>query len=68
MTAATYRIEPVDPAGHLFEVVLTVHAPAPTGQLLRLPAWIPGSYTVRDMAKHVVRLEARRDGRPVALQ
>lgn len=30
-----------------------------SGVRLALPAWIPGSYMIREFAKHVVRLEAR---------
>jgi predicted metalloprotease with PDZ domain len=54
-----YRVRPHDPAAHLFEVELTVEDPAARGEILRLPAWIPGSYTIRDFARHVVRIEAR---------
>jgi predicted metalloprotease with PDZ domain len=54
-----YRIVPADPRGHLFEVELTVSEPAPDGQRLALPAWIPGSYMIREFARHVVRLQAR---------
>ena len=54
-----YRIVPADPRGHLFEVELTVSEPAPDGQRLALPAWIPGSYMIREFARQVVRLQAR---------
>ncbi|RPH42779.1 MAG: M61 family peptidase [Burkholderiales bacterium] len=57
-----YRIVPADPHGHLFEVDLTVAEPAAEGQRLALPAWIPGSYMIREFARHIVRIEAR-DGR-----
>ena len=40
-----YRIEPKDPHAHLFEVTLTVPVPDRTGQVFRMPAWIPGSYS-----------------------
>jgi predicted metalloprotease with PDZ domain len=30
-----------------------------------LPAWIPGSYLLRDFARHVVRAEARSGGKPL---
>ena len=53
-----YRIVPADPRGHLFEVELTVSEPSPDGQRLALPAWIPGSYMIREFARHVVRLQA----------
>ena len=54
-----YRIVPADPRAHLFEVELTIAEPAAQGQQLSLPAWIPGSYMIREFARHVVRIEAR---------
>ncbi|MEO0973552.1 MAG: peptidase M61, partial [Pseudomonadota bacterium] len=53
----TYTLRIADPHAHLFEVELTLASPDAEGQALRLPAWIPGSYMVRDFARHVVRLE-----------
>ncbi|TFV94909.1 M61 family peptidase [Oxalobacteraceae bacterium OM1] len=65
--AVQYAIVPKDPAAHLFEVTLTVDAPAPDGQVLALPAWIPGSYMIREFARNIVRIAAESKGRPVAL-
>lgn len=62
-----YSIIPKDLAGHLFEVSLTVEAPAADGQRFMLPAWIPGSYMIREFARHIVRIAAESDGSPVAL-
>ena len=62
-----YRIVPKDPAAHLYEVSLTIANPESDGQVLALPAWIPGSYMIRDYAKHVVGIRAESDGRPVSL-
>jgi predicted metalloprotease with PDZ domain len=59
-----YRVEAADPAAHLFHVTLTVSQPQ-AGQRVSLPAWIPGSYMVREFAKHLQKLTARQDGRPV---
>ena len=56
-----YRLRPKDPAAHLYEVSLTVDAPDPAGQVFRMPAWIPGSYMIRDYAKHVVSIRAEAD-------
>jgi hypothetical protein len=58
----TYRVTPADPSAHLFHVTLTV--PRPTaGQRLSLPVWVPGSYLVREFARHLsaLRAEQRRD-------
>ena len=62
-----YRIWPRDPRAHLYEVSLTIAEPDPDGQVLELPAWIPGSYMIRDYAKHVVGIHAVSNGEPVAL-
>ena len=63
-----YRIWPRDPAAHLYEVSLTIAAPDPTGQVISFPAWIPGSYMIRDYAKHVVAIRAESDGLAVGLK
>jgi predicted metalloprotease with PDZ domain len=65
--AIRYRIVPIDPHAHLFEIALEIDDPDPDGQRVRMPAWIPGSYLVRDFARHVVAIEARAGTRPVPL-
>jgi predicted metalloprotease with PDZ domain len=62
-----YQISPHDPAAHLFEVRLTVANPAPEGQVFVMPAWIPGSYMIRDYARNVVAIRAESDGLDVPL-
>ena len=54
-----YTIQPTSPAAHIFTVTLEISNPDPTGQVLRLPAWIPGSYLVREFSKNIVQIEAR---------
>ncbi len=61
-----YRID-VSPASHVYSVELAVADPAP-GQRLSLPAWIPGSYLVREFARHLSALEARQGGVAVDLR
>ncbi len=63
-----YRIVPVDPHAHLFEVVLTIADPDPAGQRVALPAWIPGSYMIREFARHIVSIAARDERRAVRLR
>ncbi len=65
--AVRYRIAPVDPNAHLFEVACTVADPDPGGQRFRLPVWIPGSYLVREFARHFVTVRAESAGNAVAL-
>ncbi len=62
-----YRITPLRPEAHLFEVVLTIAEPAATGQRVALPAWIPGSYMIREFSRNIVTIEASSRGKPVAL-
>lgn len=66
-TPLNYRIEPFDPAGHRFRVQLRVEHPDPAGQRLVLPAWIPGSYLIRDFARQIETISASSNGQPVAL-
>ncbi|MGH8666774.1 MAG: M61 family metallopeptidase [Burkholderiales bacterium] len=63
-----YRIRPSHPEAHLFEVELTLRQPDPGGQRFSLPAWIPGSYMIREFARHIVRIQARCGRRPVELE
>jgi predicted metalloprotease with PDZ domain len=63
----SFCITPARPEAHLFVVVLTIRDPDPGGQALSLPAWIPGSYLIRDFARHVVQLRAENGAGPVAV-
>ena len=62
----TYRIELHDLHAHQFRVTLTLPTPA-AAQRLSLPVWVPGSYMVREFARHLSRLEARQGDKAVAL-
>jgi len=62
-----YSIVPKDLAGHVFKVTLQVAQPDPQGQEFKLPAWIPGSYLVREFARHIVQIRASSNGKKIAL-
>lgn len=62
-----YRIALSDPAAHTLHVTLTIATPASAGQVLRLPAWIPGSYMVREFAKNIHAISAECGGKSVKL-
>ena len=66
--AICYRIRPADLALHLFEVTLTIASPATEGQVLCLPAWIPGSYMIREFARNIVQIRAESSGKPLRLK
>lgn len=63
-----YRIVPADPAAHRVSVDCSVDVPDPAGQVVSLPAWIPGSYLVRDFARNLLEITARAGGGPVAIE
>jgi predicted metalloprotease with PDZ domain len=63
-----FAIRPANPAAHLFHVVCRVERPDPLGQLFMLPAWIPGSYMIREFARNIVRISAVAGGRKVPLE
>ena len=62
-----YTIHPSNPEAHRFTVTCRVPHPDPAGQCFALPAWIPGSYLIRDFARHIVAIRAESEGKPVSL-
>ncbi|HZF18510.1 MAG TPA: peptidase M61, partial [Burkholderiales bacterium] len=68
MTPIHYTIIPVRPEAHLYRVGCTVDDPDPSGQQFAMPAWVPGSYMIRDFARHVVSIRAASGNRVVALE
>ena len=68
MSPTRYRIVPLDPRAHLFEVSVTIDDPEPEGHRFRLPTWIPGSYLVREFARHFVHVRATADCSPIAIE
>jgi len=62
-----YTVYLKNPGAHLIEVSLTVDKPDLTGQLFSMPAWIPGSYMIRDFSRHVVSIRAESDGAEIEL-
>ena len=53
-----YTIWPADLYGHRFHVQLRIEIPNPNGQIIQMPAWIPGSYLIRDFSKHIESIKA----------
>jgi predicted metalloprotease with PDZ domain len=62
-----YTVDCSATLAHQFHVQLRIGKPA-VGQVLSLPVWIPGSYMVREFARHLSGLEASQGGLPVAVQ
>lgn len=57
-----YTVHLADPKGHLFEITAEAGGLPDQAISVSLPAWIPGSYMIRDFARHVVHISAD-DGR-----
>ncbi len=53
-----YQIGSENPAGHYFDVTVSIDKPDPQGQIVRLPAWIPGSYMIRDFSRNLLEIQA----------
>lgn len=53
-----YRVSAKQPSTHIFNIRMLIAKPNPLGQKLSLPNWIPGSYLIRDFARHIIQIEA----------
>lgn len=62
-----FEVTPINPNAHLFQIDLCLAHPSAQGQVFSLPAWIPGSYMIRDFARQIIEISAFSDGQPVDL-
>ena len=62
-----YKVEIASAHAHLLRVTLRIDKPGSV-QRLGLPAWIPGSYLVREFARHLSAVEAQQGKRAVPLE
>jgi len=63
-----YRVWPESPQAHLFAVALEIPCPSAGKLLVSMPAWIPGSYMIRDFARNIVSITAIDSAGPVPLE
>ncbi|MDH5444256.1 MAG: PDZ domain-containing protein [Gammaproteobacteria bacterium] len=63
-----YTIKPSRPEAHIYQVSCYIKNPDPEGQIVYMPAWIPGSYMIRDFAKNIVQIKAMSDGKPIKFE
>lgn len=61
-----YNLYFADPVGHWLDVEMTL--PPAASPHVAMPSWIPGSYLLREFARHVVTLSAEEDGAAVAVE
>ena len=62
-----YSLEPLDLSGHRLRATVRIADPDPKGQIVSLPAWIPGSYLIRDFSRHIEHISARSGKQPVTV-
>ncbi len=65
--AVHYVVTLKSPEQHLFHVQCHLTQPDDQGQKLFMPAWIPGSYLIRDFARNIVSIEASSNHQPIAI-
>jgi len=63
-----YHLQPGDPAAHVFTVACRIQSPDPDGQIFTLPAWAPGSYLIREFARHFLTVEVVTENGPKTVQ
>ena len=59
MNQIHYTLHPARLGAHIFKVTCVVKEPAVEGQKISMPAWVPGSYLVRDFSRHVLSMSAK---------
>jgi len=62
-----YRVRLADLNRHHFEVQCRIENPD-LEQSVTLPSWIPGSYLLREYARHVISIRAESDGRAIEIE
>ncbi len=63
-----YFLRIADQAARRFGICVRVDDPNGKPIQLRMPAWVPGSYVIRDFAGHVSSVEATQGGQPVDIR
>src|SRR5450830_471988 len=53
---------------HLFEVTCLIEYPDPHGQIVSMAAWLPGSYMIRDFARHIIKISAHTQHKNIAIE
>lgn len=68
MNEVRYQLELADLAGHYVDISLELMPQDDEAVLLTLPAWIPGSYMIRDFARHLLDIRAHDEAGPLPLE
>ncbi|MDA8205078.1 MAG: PDZ domain-containing protein [Thermaerobacter sp.] len=60
-----YRLSALNPSSHYFEVRASFRGDLPQSLPIALPVWTPGSYLIREYARHLIDLSAKSRGEPL---
>lgn len=63
-----YKISFENLTQHVLNIECRIKRPNENGQILSLPNWLPGSYRIREFARHVVSITAECSGKPVLIE
>ncbi len=66
-TTLQYDIHMTEPHKHIFTIALMVKTHQVDHVDFAMPAWTPGSYMIREFARHVVSLSAAAGGHPLEI-
>ena len=62
-----YHIKPYSLKKHLWHMTLTFQQATNNSSTLSLPNWVPGSYMIREFARHIVSINAHCNGQTAPL-
>lgn len=68
MNQVRYQLSLLDPVSHYYQVTIDVNPWSSEPLEFMMPAWIPGSYMIRDFARNLQRFEASDPTGPLAWQ
>lgn len=63
-----YTVNLHNPHAHTFRVTLEISRPDEKEQIVSLPAWIPGSYMIRDFAKNIITIDAQSNNKTIKIK
>lgn len=66
--AITYKISLEKLNQHMLHVECSIKQPNDGGQIVSLPAWVPGSYMIRDFGKYLVDIRASNNGKNIFIK
>jgi predicted metalloprotease with PDZ domain len=68
MQTIQYEVTLLSPNAHLFEVSCLIKHPEANGQRISLASWIPGSYLIRDFARHIIKITAETKHKKIKIE